>query len=96
MRFSSEQQPNFVTVCKVLNIMYRHAGGTYMIPGTWEMHAAGVIDIFEKHLKHAHSLLCSILSYSDILFIAAEFQDCMIKSSIRYEESTTHYPPTDA
>ena len=51
MRFSDILKPYFVTLCKVRNIIDRHSGYTYIIPCTVEINAAGVIDIFKKHIK---------------------------------------------
>ena len=95
MRFSDKQKPHCVTFCKVVNIIVRHSGYTYIIPCTGEINAAGVIDIFEKHIKPTIGLPLSIVLDQDVICMSAEFQDWMIKNSIRYKVSTTYHPETD-
>ena len=95
MRFSDTQKPHCVTFCKVLNIIDRHSVYTYIIPSTGEINAAGVIDIFEKHIKPTIGLLFSIVSDQDVAFMSVEFQDRMIKKSIRHKVSTTYHRGTD-
>ena len=51
MKFSDKQKRHFVTVGKVLHIIDRHSGYTHIIHCTGEIYAAGVIDIFEKHIS---------------------------------------------
>ena len=75
MKFSDKQKPNFVTFYKVLNIIDRHSDYTYIIPSTGEINAAGVIDIFEKHIKLTIGLPFSLLSDQDVVFMSAEFHD---------------------
>ena len=96
MRFSDKQKPHFVTFCKLLTIIDRHSGYTYIIPCTGEINAAGVIDICEKHIKPTIGLPFSIISDQDVLFMSAEFQDWLIKNSIKHEVSTTYHSETDA
>ena len=72
MRFSVIQKPHFVTFCKVLNIIDRHSGHTYIIPCSGDINAAGVIDIFEKHMKPTISPPLSIVSDQDPLSMSAE------------------------
>ena len=95
MRFSDKPKPHFVTFCKVLNIIDRHSGYTYIIPCTGELNAAGLIDIVEKHIKPTIGLPFSSVSDQDVLFMSAEFQDWLIKNGIRYKVSTTYHPETD-
>ena len=45
MKFSDKQKPDFVTFCKVLNIIDRRSGYTYMIRCMAEINAAGVVVI---------------------------------------------------
>ena len=95
MRFSDTQKPHFVTFCKVLNIMHRDSGYTYMIRCTGEINAAGVIDIFETHIKPTIGLRFSIVSDKDFCFMSAEFQDWLIKNGVRHKVSATYHPETD-
>ena len=92
---SDKQKPHFVTFCKVLNIIVRHSRYTYIIPCSGEINAAGVIDIFEKHIKATIGLPFSIVSDQDVLYMSAEFQDWMIKNGIRHKLSTTYHTETD-
>ena len=96
MRFSHKQKPHFVIFCKVLNIIDRHSGYTYIIPGTVEIKAVGVIDIFEKHIKATIDLPYSIVSDLVVLFMSAEFQDWLIKNGIRYKVSASYHSETDS
>ena len=95
MKFSEKQKPHVVTFCKVLHIIDRHSGDTYIIHCTGEINAAGVIDIFEKHIKPTIGLPFSIVSDPDVLFMSAEFQDWMIQNGIRHKVTTTYHPETD-
>ena len=73
MKFSHKQRPNFLTFCKVLNIIDRHSGYTYIIPCTGEINEAGVIDIFEQHITHTIVLPFAIVLDQDVLFMSSEF-----------------------
>ena len=95
MTFSDKQKPHVVTFCKVLKIIDRHSGYTYIISCTGEINAAGVIDIFVKHVKPTIGLRFSIVSDQDVLFMSPEFQDWLIMNGIVHEVSTTYYPETD-
>ena len=95
IKFSDKPKPHFVTFCKVLNIVNRHSGYTYIIPCTAEIYTAGVLDIFEKHIKPTIGLPFSIASDPDVLFMSSEFQDWTIKNDIRHKVSTTYHPETD-
>ena len=95
MRCSNKQKPHFLAFCRVLNIIDRHAGSAYIIRCTGEINAAGVIDIFEKHIKSTIGLPFSIISDQDVLFMSAEFQDWMITNSLRHKVCTTYHPETD-
>ena len=95
VRFSDKQKPHFVTFCKVLNIIDRHSSYPYILPCTDEINAAGVIDIFEKHIKLTIALHFSIVPDQDVLFMSAEFQDWLIKNGICDKVSTTYHPETD-
>ena len=48
LRLSDKQKPDFIAVCKVLNIVNTHSGHTYIIPCTANIDADGIIDIFER------------------------------------------------
>ena len=89
MRFANKQKPHFLILCKVLNIIVRHSSYTYIRGCTREINAAGVIDIFEKHIKPTIGLPFSIVSDQDVLFMSAEFQDWLIKNGVRHKVSTT-------
>ena len=95
MKFSVKQKPDFVTFCKVLNIIDRHSGYPDNIPCTGEINVAGVIDIFEKYIKPIIGLPFPIVSDQDVLFMSAEFQDWMRKNSISHKVSTTYHTKTD-
>ena len=95
MRFSDQQKPHFVTFCKVVNIIDRHSSYTYIIPCTGEINAAGVIHIFEKHIKPTIGLPFSIVSDKDVLFMSAEFRDWIMKNSITHKVSATDHHETD-
>ena len=96
MRFSDKQKPHFVTCCKVLNIIDRLCGYTYIIPCTGAINAAGVIVIFETHIKPTIGLPCSIVSEPDVLLMSTQFQDWLIKNGMRHKVSTTYYAETDS
>ena len=95
MRFSDKQKPHFVTICKVLNVIDRHSGYTYIIPCTGEINVAGVIHISEKPIKPTIGLPFSIVSEQDVLHMSAEFQDWLIKNGIRHKISTTYHAEAD-
>ena len=95
LKCSDQQKPHFVTLCKVLNIIDRNLGYTYIIHCNGEINAAGVIDGFEKHIEPSIGLPFSIVSNRDGLFVSAECQDWMIKNGIRHKVSTTYYLETD-
>ena len=95
LRFADKQKPHSVTFCKVLNIIDRHAGHTYMIPCTGEINAAGVIDIVERHIKRTIGVHFSIVSHQDVVFMSAEFQHWLIKNGLRHIVSTTYHAETD-
>ena len=94
MRFSDKQKPHFITFCKVLYIIDRHCGYTYITPCTGGINVVGVIDIFEKHIKPTIRLLFSIVSDQDVLFMSEQFQDCLIETGIRHKVSTSYHPET--
>ena len=95
MSWSDQYKPHFVTYCKVQNIIDRHSGYTNIIHCSSEIKAAGVIHIFEKHIKPTIGIPFSIDSDQDVLCISAEFQDEMINNGIRYKVSTTYHAETD-
>ena len=95
MRFSDKLKPQFVIFCRVLNIIDSHSGYTYIIHCTGEINAAGVIEIFEKHIKPTIGLPFSIVSDQDVLFLSPEFQDWLIKNGMRQKGSTTYHTETD-
>ena len=95
MKFSEKQKPHVVTFCKVLHIIDRHSGDTYIIHCTGEINAAGVLIIFAKHIKSTIGLPFPIVSDQDIMFMSSEFQHWMIKNGIRHKVSTTYHPATD-
>ena len=75
LSLSDKQKPHFITNCKVLNIVDRHSGYTYIIPCTTEIDADGVIDIFERLIKLTVGLPLSIVSDQDPLFMSGKFQE---------------------
>ena len=95
MRFANKQKPDFLTFGKVLNIMDRHSGYSYIIPRTGEIDAAVVIDIFEKLIKPTMGLPFSLVSNPDVLFMSTEFQDWLCKTGIRQKVFTTYHSETD-
>ena len=62
IRFSETQKPHFVTFSKVPNIIARQSGYTYIIPYTGGINEAGVIVIFDKHIKPTIGRPFSIVS----------------------------------
>ena len=94
LRFSDKAKPHYVTICKVLNIIDRHSGYTNIIPCTGEINAAGVSDIFERHIQPTIGLPFSIVSEQDLRFMSAEFQDWWIKHGVRHEVPTSSHPDT--
>ena len=77
MGLSDEQKPHFITLCKVVNVVDRHSGYTYMIPCTPEIDADGVIDILERLIKPTVGLPLSIVSDQDPLFMSGKFQESL-------------------
>ena len=73
IRFSHEQKPHYVIFCLALTIIDWHSGYTYIIPSTGEILAAGVIHIFEQHIKPTIGLPIPIVSDPDGLLMAADF-----------------------
>ena len=69
LRLSDKQKTHLITLCKVLNIVDRHSGYTYIIPCTAEIDADGVIDIFERLIYPPVGLPLSIVSDQDRLFM---------------------------
>ena len=74
LRLSDKQKPHFIILCKVLNIVDRNSGYTYIIPCTAEIDADGVIDIFERLIKPTVGLPLSIISDQDPLFMSGKFR----------------------
>lgn len=95
IRLSHKQNPHFVTLCKVLNIIDRHSGYTYIISCTGEINIAGVIDLVEMHIKPTFGLPYRIVSEKNVLFMSAEFEDWLINTMIRHAVCTTHWTNTD-
>ena len=95
MRFSNQQKPHVVTFFKVLKILNRYSGYSFIIRCTGEINAAGVIDMVKKHINPTIGLPFSIGSDQDVLFMSAEFPEWLIKHGIRHKVSTTYYPETD-
>ena len=69
LKLSDKENPHFITLCKVLNIVDRHSGYTYIIPCTSAIDADSVIDLFERLMKPTVGLDLSIISDQDPLFM---------------------------
>ena len=63
--------------------MYRYAGYTYILYGSWQMNVAVVMYIFVVHIKFTIGLSFVIVSDSEVLFISAELQDELIAHGIK-------------
>ena len=95
MSCCDQYKPDVVTYRKVQHIIDRHSAYTNIILCSREINAAGVINMFEKHIKPTIGVPFSIDSDQDVLCMSAEFQDSMINNGIRYKVSTTYHAETD-
>ena len=95
LRLSDKQKPHFITVCKVLNIVDRHSGYTYLIPCTAEIDADGVIDIFERLIKPTVGLPLSIVSDQDPLFMSGKFQGWLLVNGVGHKVTSTYHSESD-
>ena len=94
MILSDKQKRYFVIFCQVLNIIDRYVPYMYIIHGSGDSHAVGVIDIFQRHIKHCIELPFSTVTDQHVLFVSTEFQDCTILNRIRHEVSATYHAET--
>ena len=90
LRLSDKQKPHFITRCKVLNIVNRHSGDTYIIPCTAEIDADGVMDILERLIKPTVGLPLSIVSDQDPLFMSGKFQEWLLVNGVRHKVTSTY------
>ena len=89
MRLSDKQKPHVIILCKVLNIVDRHSGYTYIILCTAEIDADGVIDIFERLIKPTVGLPLSIASDQDSLFMSGKLQEWLQVNGVRHKVTST-------
>ena len=95
LRLSDKQKPHFITLCKVLIIVDRYSGYTYIIPGTAQIDADTVIDIFERVIKPTVGLPLSIVSDQDLLFMSGKFQEWLQVNEVRHEVTSTYHTESD-
>ena len=95
LRLSDKQEPHFITLCKVLNIVDWHSGYTYMILCTAEIDADSVIDIFERLIKPTIGLPLSIISDQDTLFMSGKLQEWLLVNGVRHKVTSTYHPRSD-
>ena len=86
------QKPYFITLYKVLNGVDRHSGYIHIMPCTEEIDADGIMDIFETLIKPTVSLLLSILSDQDPLFMSGKLQEWLHGNGVRHQVSSTYHP----
>ena len=95
LRLADKQKPDCITLCKVLHIVDRHSGYTYIIPCTAEIDADGVIDIFERLIKPTVGQPLSLVSDQDPLFMSGKFQEWLLVNGVRHKVTSTYHAESD-
>ena len=95
LRLSHKQNPHFITLCKVLNIIDRHSGYTYVIPCTAEIDADGLMDIIPRLIKPTVDVPLAILSHQDPLCMSSKFQEWLQVNGVRHTVTSTYHPESD-
>ena len=95
LRLPDKQNPHFIRLCKVLNIIDRHSGYTDSTPCTAEIEAGDVIDIFETHIKPTVGLPLSIVSDKDLLLMSGNFQEWSQVNRVTHTGTSTYYTESD-